>query len=126
MSDIVTFSVQSGSNGNCIYVEAGDTRLLFDAGVSGKTLRRRMAETALAELRNEESEVALSSTALAAYFVSRRGGVSKCEQIEYDEWGRYVVQPDGFLDFFSQDFDELMALEDARLEAMEESEQVWD
>ena len=36
--------MQSGSNGNCIYVEAGDTRLLFDAGVSGKTLRRRMAE----------------------------------------------------------------------------------
>ena len=25
-------SLQSGSNGNCIYVEAGDQRLLFDAG----------------------------------------------------------------------------------------------
>ena len=44
MADILSFSVQSGSNGNCIYVEAGDTRLLFDAGVSGKTLRARMAE----------------------------------------------------------------------------------
>lgn len=39
-----TFSVQSGSNGNCIYVEAADTRLLFDAGVSGNCTARRMAE----------------------------------------------------------------------------------
>ncbi|MCZ6652562.1 MAG: MBL fold metallo-hydrolase [Planctomycetota bacterium] len=41
---MVTFSIQSGSNGNCIYVEAGDTRLLFDAGVSGKRAKERMAE----------------------------------------------------------------------------------
>ncbi len=44
MSALATFSVQSGSNGNCIYVEAGETRLLFDAGVSGKTFRARLAE----------------------------------------------------------------------------------
>lgn len=44
MSQILTFSIQSGSNGNCIYVEAGETRLLFDAGVSGRTVRDRMAE----------------------------------------------------------------------------------
>lgn len=29
-------SLQSGSNGNCIYVEAGGVRLLFDAGISGR------------------------------------------------------------------------------------------
>jgi phosphoribosyl 1,2-cyclic phosphodiesterase len=29
-------SLQSGSNGNCIYVEAGGIKLLFDAGISGK------------------------------------------------------------------------------------------
>lgn len=40
---MLTFSVQSGSNGNCIYVEAGDVRLLFDAGISGSTAQRRMA-----------------------------------------------------------------------------------
>jgi len=28
-------SLQSGSNGNCIYVEAGGVRLLFDTGISG-------------------------------------------------------------------------------------------
>lgn len=39
-----TFSLQSGSNGNCIYVEAGQTRLLFDAGISGRRARDRMAE----------------------------------------------------------------------------------
>jgi phosphoribosyl 1,2-cyclic phosphodiesterase len=44
MARIITFSIQSGSNGNCIYVEAGDRRLLFDAGVSGRVVRQRMAE----------------------------------------------------------------------------------
>lgn len=40
---MITFSLQSGSNGNAIYVEAGDTRLLFDAGISAVCARRRMA-----------------------------------------------------------------------------------
>jgi phosphoribosyl 1,2-cyclic phosphodiesterase len=44
MPHFVTFSVQSGSNGNCIYVEAGQTRLLFDAGVAARTVRARMAQ----------------------------------------------------------------------------------
>jgi phosphoribosyl 1,2-cyclic phosphodiesterase len=36
-------SLQSGSNGNCIYVEAGDVKLLFDAGISGKQAQQRLA-----------------------------------------------------------------------------------
>ena len=32
---VLTFSLQSGSNGNAIYVEAGGVKLLFDAGISG-------------------------------------------------------------------------------------------
>ncbi len=39
-----TFSLQSGSNGNAIYVEADGRRLLFDAGISGRQARLRMAE----------------------------------------------------------------------------------
>jgi len=35
-------SLQSGSNGNCIYVEARGIRLLFDAGISGAQARQRM------------------------------------------------------------------------------------
>jgi len=38
-----TFSLQSGSNGNAIYVEADSVRLLFDAGISGALAERRMA-----------------------------------------------------------------------------------
>jgi phosphoribosyl 1,2-cyclic phosphodiesterase len=37
-------SLQSGSNGNCIYVETGGVRLLFDAGISGATAQERLAE----------------------------------------------------------------------------------
>ncbi len=40
---MLTFSLQSGSNGNCIYVEAGEARLLFDAGITGKQAQARMA-----------------------------------------------------------------------------------
>ncbi|HWL93326.1 MAG TPA: MBL fold metallo-hydrolase [Phycisphaerae bacterium] len=40
---MLTVSLQSGSNGNCIYVEAGDVRLLFDAGISGKQAAVRLA-----------------------------------------------------------------------------------
>ncbi len=36
-------SLQSGSNGNCIYVEAGGMRLLFDAGISGVAAEERLA-----------------------------------------------------------------------------------
>jgi len=40
---VITFSLQSGSNGNAIYVEADGVRLLFDAGISGRQARLRMA-----------------------------------------------------------------------------------
>lgn len=37
-------SLQSGSNGNSFYVEADDVCLLFDAGITGKQARVRLAE----------------------------------------------------------------------------------
>ncbi len=40
---VLTFSLQSGSNGNCIYVEAAGVRLLFDCGLSGQLAALRMA-----------------------------------------------------------------------------------
>ena len=36
-------SLQSGSNGNCIYVESDGVRLLFDAGISGIQAQQRLA-----------------------------------------------------------------------------------
>ncbi|MBN2070144.1 MAG: MBL fold metallo-hydrolase [Candidatus Krumholzibacteriota bacterium] len=35
-------SLQSGSNGNCIYVETDDLRILFDAGISGIQAEQRL------------------------------------------------------------------------------------
>jgi phosphoribosyl 1,2-cyclic phosphodiesterase len=40
---ITVIPLQSGSNGNCIYVEAGGARLLLDAGIGGREARRRLA-----------------------------------------------------------------------------------
>ena len=36
-------ALQSGSNGNCIYVEADGVRILFDAGISGRQAEQRLA-----------------------------------------------------------------------------------
>lgn len=40
-------SLQSGSNGNCIYVRSGNVKLLFDAGISGKQASGRLAAAGL-------------------------------------------------------------------------------
>lgn len=40
---MITFSLQSGSNGNSIYVEAAGVGLLFDAGISGAQAEQRLA-----------------------------------------------------------------------------------
>ena len=42
-------TLSSGSNANCTYVEAGDARLLIDAGLSGKAVAERMAEVGACE-----------------------------------------------------------------------------
>lgn len=41
---MVVISLQSGSNGNCIYVESQGVRLLLDAGISGKQAAERLAQ----------------------------------------------------------------------------------
>lgn len=38
---MLTFSLQSGSNGNSIYVEADGVKLIFDAGISGRQAELR-------------------------------------------------------------------------------------
>jgi len=40
---MIVVSLQSGSNGNCIYVEGGGVKLLFDAGISGRQAEMRLA-----------------------------------------------------------------------------------
>ena len=41
--DITAIALQSGSSGNCIYVEASGVRLLFDAGINGRQAEARLA-----------------------------------------------------------------------------------
>jgi len=40
---MICCSLNSGSNGNCIYLEAEGVKLLFDAGISGKRTAERLA-----------------------------------------------------------------------------------
>lgn len=41
---MISISLQSGSNGNCIYVEADGVKLLLDAGISAKRAKQRLAD----------------------------------------------------------------------------------
>jgi len=41
-SKLLFASLQSGSNGNCLFVESGDVRLLFDAGLTGTQTKQRL------------------------------------------------------------------------------------
>ena len=40
---MIAISLQSGSSGNCIYIEAGGVRLLIDAGITGIQAQERLA-----------------------------------------------------------------------------------
>ena len=40
---MIAISLQSGSNGNCIYIETEGVKLLFDAGIPGIQAERRLA-----------------------------------------------------------------------------------
>jgi len=40
---MIAISLQSGSSGNCIYIEAGGVRLLIDAGITGVQAHDRLA-----------------------------------------------------------------------------------
>src|SRR3990172_10658148 len=40
---MIAISLQSGSSGNCIYIEAGGVRLLIDAGITGVQAEERLA-----------------------------------------------------------------------------------
>jgi hypothetical protein len=52
-----------------------------------------------------------------AIFVERDGNVTRVEPIEFDDVGAYVKQPEGFVEFFGDDFAELQALRRARSDA---------
>jgi phosphoribosyl 1,2-cyclic phosphodiesterase len=44
---IAAIALQSGSNGNCVFVEADGVRLLIDAGISGKQAEQRLARAGI-------------------------------------------------------------------------------
>jgi len=63
----------SGSSGNCAYLEAGETRLLIDAGFSGRQIRQRLATIGRAPegltgilITHEHSDHIQGLTAIAA------------------------------------------------------------
>jgi hypothetical protein len=105
--------IRAGQLGVRVLIETHSDNLIY-------RLRRRLAETAKAEKDEMPFTLSLHAPALAGYFVERHAGVSVCSRIEFDKWGRYTLQPPGFLDFFGSDYAELLALDEARQSALSE------
>ena len=45
-------SLNSGSNGNCYYIESANDAVLIDAGISCKEVEKRMARLGLSPTKN--------------------------------------------------------------------------
>jgi len=112
--------ISAAKNGARFLIETHSEHLLY-------RLQRRIAESSLAEHRRRHHKVEdtdhkaqLEASDVSVYFISRTKGESEKTAITFDEWGRYIEQPEAFQTFFSNDLDELLALDDARLEAMQE------
>lgn len=74
--------------------------------------RRRLAETTAKVSQGKESS--LRNEDFEAYFIDRPSISSTIEKLEFDDWGDFSNKPDGFKDFFGQDFEELVKMKSAR------------
>lgn len=69
-------------------------------------LRRRLAEHAL----NREATFGIAADDIAMYFIENENGQSVAHRIYLNEQGEFVDMPEGFRKFFTDDFEEMMAL----------------
>jgi predicted ATPase len=74
-------------------------------------LRRRIAETTVRSSTEEERR--LEPDQLGAYFVERQAGRSVISPVGVNELGQIPQPPDGFQRFFSDDYEEVMAISKA-------------
>ena len=53
MVNITAYTLYSGSSGNCVYVKTPDTEILFDAGVSARTVEKglNIVQSSLSDIR---------------------------------------------------------------------------
>ena len=78
--------------------------------------QRRIAETRLNRRAHNQYKWHLTESDLCACLVDRKDGVSTCELILVNEWGEFVTEPEGFVEFFGDDFAEVMKMGQARSE----------
>ena len=71
-------SLASGSSGNCILVDDGDTRLLVDCGIGPRTLKQRLATAGAADpaldLDRDRAAADAADLAMAAQHVADQHG----------------------------------------------------
>ncbi len=118
-----------------IRVAKGGVRLLIETHSEHLLLRfrRRIARTSLNRIKrardipvaaDDENGPELATGQLAVYFFEREAGVSRIESVGIDEQGQYVKQPDGFKRFFSDDYEQVMLINQdiAKLNLLEHSD----
>ncbi|RMF38678.1 MAG: MBL fold metallo-hydrolase [Planctomycetota bacterium] len=96
-------SLQSGSNGNCYFVQAGGTRILVDAGISG-----RQAETRLARY-------GIDIRSCRALFISHdHSDHARCMGVYHRKYGLPVYVTDATLNHVARQYPDRAGIGDIR------------
>jgi len=69
-------------------------------------LRRRIGENKL----EEKNPLKINKNEVAVYYISNKDGYSKTTEIQFDDSGNFLSPPEEFLDFFSDDFQEILKI----------------
>lgn len=99
-ADLGDLLIDALNEGHRFIIETHSEHLLL-------RLRRRIAETTV---RPTETRYQLKPDDLAVYFVERWGGKSRVNEVAVNEVGQIPEPPEGFRRFFSDDYDEMMAI----------------
>ena len=99
-ADLGDLLIDALSEGHQFLIETHSEHLLL-------RLRRRIAETTV---KPNETQYRLTPDDLAVYYVERWGGKSRVHEVTVNEVGQIPEPPEGFRRFFSDDYDEMMAI----------------
>jgi len=115
-TELADFFARTVNRGVRLLIETHSEHLLlrFRRRVARTTLNRMKRAQRILLVRDGENspELALTVDQLRVYFVERKAGTSWVQTSLIDSRGQYVERPDGFRDFFSDDFEQVVLIND--------------
>jgi len=105
-AEIADIFIATQKRGIKILIETHSENLLL-------RFRRRIAEATANQSPDQDKLLTLDH--FNALFVDRQDEGSRVHELVFDKWGDYVTRPQGYGDFFGQDFEELANMKKARI-----------